>query len=495
MAARLSNLGVSRGDCVACYLPNVTEWVVTNLATAYIGAILVGVNTWYKPDELSYALSHSEAAVLVMTGQVGGQDCVDVFVRACGSEPSGPELQLAAFPKLKRVVYVGEESTRPQWAIAWTSIVTAGAQQQAQATVAAEAVQPNDIADILYTSGSTARPKGVTLAHGHLIENGWHIGARLHLGKNERVWLANPLFFSYGCANALMVSLTHRACMYLQRTFNAAAGLKMLEEHHCTVLYGSTNMILTMLRHPDFPDRDLSALRTGTATGLPAHIMARVELGAEQICNAYGMTETYGHFSDSDALGDSLEVRLNASGRPLPGNEIRIIDVETESPAPPGEIGEIRVRGRVTPGYHKAPEMTREARDADGYFKTGDLGWVDTDGQVHWHARLTEMIKTGGLNVAPAEVEDALVRHPLVDTACVFGLPDKTRGEIVCAVVSFVDGASLDESRLRGHCSGLLSSYKVPKQFVVMSTDRIPLTPTGKVWRQKLQEMYTNIQL
>jgi len=490
VAKGLLALGVSPGENVACWLPNRPEWVVANLAISSIGAVTVGMNTWYRSHELEYTLDHAGVSVLIMTDRFLKNDYVETLA-SVASEMLAPRDTEGAvrFPQLRQVVMI-EGSERVPSAISWTQLVEAGrtlGDERLDQAIAA--VRPEDAADLLYTSGSTTTPKGVVLLHDGLIENGFNIGARQRVVVGDRLWLANPLFFSYGCANALMVTLTHACTLVLQDVFEAGRALRCLESERCTVLYGTTNMALAMTSHPDRASFDTSSLRTGTAMGSPAQVQLRIDLGAAEICNIYGLTETYGNCCVTDAH-DPLDMRLNSQGAPLTGNELRIVGPDTGELLPSGEVGEIRVRGYVLPGYFKDPERTADAFDADGFFRTGDLGFLDTDGRIHWVGRETEMLKTGGINVAPVEVEEVLLQHPAVEDVVVVGLPDELQDEIVAAFVSRKPGSSLTAEDLSGFCRERLANYKVPRKVVFLAREDFPLTATGKVWRKRLREQF-----
>ena len=490
VAKGLLALGVSPGENVACWLPNRPEWIVANLATSSIGAVTVGMNTWYRSHEFEYTMDHAGVSVLIMTDRFLGNDYVETLASVSPDVLAPSDADGAVrFPQLRQVIMT-EGSERVPSAMSWTRLVEAGRTVSEDILDRAIAgVRPEDPADVLYTSGSTSTPKGVVLLHGGLIENGFNIGARQRVVVEDRLWLANPLFFSYGCANALMVTLTHACTLVLQDVFEAGRALQCLESERCTVLYGTTNMVLAMAGHPDRASFDTSRLRTGTAIGSPAQVQLRIDLGATEICNIYGLTETYGNCCVTDAH-DPLDVRLNSQGAPLPGNELRIVSADTGDLLPSGEVGEIRVRGYVLPGYFKDPERTADAFDADGFFRTGDLGFLDSDGRIHWVGRETEMLKTGGINVAPVEVEEVLLQHPAVEDVVVVGLPDELQDEIVAAFVSRKPGSSLTAEDLSGFCRERLASYKVPRKVVFLAQEEFPLTATGKVWRKRLRDQF-----
>jgi fatty-acyl-CoA synthase len=349
-------------------------------------------------------------------------------------------------------------------------------------------VSPSDVCYILYTSGSTATPKGVTLAHGGVIENGFNIGERQHLTPADRLWLAVPLFWSFGSANALPAILTHGGCAVLQESFEPGEALELLERERCSVYYGMANMARAMLEHPDRGRRRLDSMRTGLTIGLAEDIEMTMEaVGARELCNVYGSTETYGNCAVTDAH-DPLAWRLHTQGLPLPGMDIRVADPETRRPLPAGEVGELCVAGHVTPGYFRAPELDAAAFDAEGYFHTGDLGLVGGDGRVRFRGRLKEMIKTGGINVAPLEVESVLLQHPGVKQAYVVGVPDRDKDEVVVAVLELHEAAPADAGAIVAFCRERLASYKVPTRLVFRKAEELPRTPTGKIHKPGLRE-------
>src|SRR4029450_2626505 len=268
----------------------------------------------------------------------------------------------------------------------------------------------------------------------------------------------------------------------------AAGALALIERERCTVYYGTPNIALAITEHPDRPRHDLSSLRTGAAIGPPPAMQMVMDLGAGEICNVYGLTETYGNCAVTDAH-DSAEQRLTTVGLPLPGMEIRIVDRQTRRSLPPGEVGEILVRGHLTPGYYKDAAVNAAAFDADGFLVTGDLGLVGDDGRLRFRGRIKEMVKSGGINVAPLEVEEVLLGHPAVEQAYGVGLPEPRKEEILAAAVVLHDGHEAEPETLRALCKAALAAFKVPQEFRVMRRDALPVTATGKVQKFKLAEI------
>ena len=472
-AKALLAAGVARGDRVAVLVTNRPEWIVAAFGAAKIGAIVAAISTFSTPRELAWALEHSGAKVLVTLEGFRGRSYLD------GLDRTAP-------PQLQTVVAI-DGPPRPGVS-SLTDFLAGGAAVDAAALGAAQrAVTPRDIAYILYTSGSTAAPKGVTLAHGNVIANGFDIGERMHLTAADRVWLAVPLFWSFGSANALPAILTHGGCAVLQESFEPGEALTLIERERCSVYYGVANMARALREHPAHPDRRLGAMRTGLTIGPPEDIALTIDaLGADELCNVYGSTETYGNCAVCDAH-DPLPLRLATQGRPLPGMTIRAVDLVTRQPLPEGEVGELAVAGYVTPGYFRAPELDAEAFDAEGYFLTGDLGAIE-DGRVHFRGRLKEMIKTGGINVAPLEVEEVLLQHPDVVQAFVVGVPDAAKGEIVAAAIELRSGAAADAGAIAGFCRERLASYKAPARLVFKIAAEFPRTATGKIHKPGLKE-------
>ena len=493
-ARALLAMGVRRGDRVALLISNRIEWIVAALAGASIGAIVTPLSTFSTPRELAWSLEHCGASALVMLPSFRGRAFLEPLRELCPELDRGKPGALAAahLPALRSVVVL--DGPAPAASFTPSDFLARGAAVDSSAlAVAQAAVTPDDICLILYTSGSTAAPKGVTLAHGPLIANGFEIGKRQHLGATDRVWLAVPLFWSFGSANALPAIMTHGGSIVLQESFEPGEAIALIERERCSVYYGMVNMARAMLEHPAHPGRRLGNMRTGLTIGPPEDLALTMRaLGADKLCNVYGSTETYGNCAVTDAE-DPLPLRLASQGLPLPGMTIRAVDPLTRRPLEQGEIGELAVRGRTTPRYYRAPEIDAEAFDRDGFFLTGDLGSLDADGRVRFRGRLKEMIKTGGVNVAPLEVEHVLLQHPDVVQAHVVGVPDAVRGEIVAAAIELGAGAATGRAELIAFCRERLASYKVPTRLVIRAAAEFPRTATGKIHKKGLQQELSSL--
>ncbi len=489
VARALLALGVGKGDRVALLLPNRPEWLVGAFAAAKVGALTVAISTFSTPREIAWTVEHARPRVIVTMESFRGRGYLAALHTLCPELASATPgaLRCERLPELRAVVSVDDR--RHDGLYRWADLPARAAAVKPAALAAAQAaVGPADICFVLYTSGSTATPKGVTLAHGGVVANGFDIGERQRLTAADRLWLSVPLFWSFGSANALPAILSHGGALVLQESFEPGEALALLDGERCSVYYGMANMARAILEHPDRPRRPLAAMRTGLTIGLPEDIAMTIEaVRAPELCNVYGATETYGNCAVTDAH-DPLEVRLTTQGRPLPGMEIHVADPGTGRRVPRGEIGEFRVRGHLTPGYYRDPEQTRGAFDADGAFMTGDLGLVREDGRVSFRGRLKELIKTGGANVAPLEVEAILMAHPAVKQAYVVGVPDRARGEVGVAAVELHHAGAATAEALTAFCRERLASYKVPARIVFRTAEEFPRTATGKVQKPRLRE-------
>ena len=489
LARALLALGVRKDDRVAVLLPNRTEWLVAAVAAAKLGALTVALSTFSTAREVGWTLEHAQPRVIVTMEAFRGHEYLrairDVCPELAHSAPGA--LHSERLPELRAVI--GIDSRRHDGVYAWADALDRACDVRPAALASAQAaVSDADVCFILYTSGSTATPKGVMLTHGGVIANGFDIGERQHLTAADRVWLAVPLFWSFGAANALPAIVTHGGALVLQESFEPGEALALLDGERCSVYYGMANMARALLEHPDRPRRALASMRTGLTIGLPEDLTMTMEaVNARQLCNVYGATETYGNCAVTDAE-DPLELRSTTQGLALPGMHIRAVDPATDRPLPPNEVGELRVKGWVTPGYYRDAEQTRVAFDADGFFKTGDLGAIGDDGRVRFRGRLKEIIKTGGINVAPLEVEAVLLSHPAVKQAYVVGLADRGKGEIAAAAIELHAGATASVETLTAFCRERLASYKVPARIVFRKADEFPRTATGKVQKPRLRE-------
>ncbi|MEW6440120.1 MAG: AMP-binding protein [bacterium] len=487
VAAGLARLGAARGDHVALLATNSPEWLYVAFGILRLGAVVAAFSTWSRSWDLEYELRHSEASILVLLDRFRNRDFL------ADLKALVPEIETAApggwrserFPRLRHVVVIGLSA--PRGAMTLDQLIAVGADAPPPPTAPGLGPSAGDTAYLLYTSGSTARPKAVRLIHYSLIENGFNIGERVGVRPQDRVWVPVPLFWSYGAANATMASLTHGAAMVLQESFEAGRALDLIERSRCTVAYTLPNITLALIEHPAFRPARTASLRTGLTIGSPEDLrLAMKGLGASRMCSIYGATEVYGNccvtpHTDEEAL------RLTTQGPPLPGVTLKVADPETGEALPPGEVGELWVKGYVTPGYFKPSEEDAAALTPDGFFRAGDLGLVGTDGRLRFRGRFKEMIKTGGINVSPQEVEDFLNTHPAVRQAAVVGVPHPAKGEIVAAFIRSVPGESPEADELQRWCKERIAGFKVPALIAFL--EELPMTDTGKLFRRRLREL------
>jgi fatty-acyl-CoA synthase len=483
-AKALLALGIGAGDRVGVLLGNNPHWVVMVVASSMIGACFVPLNTWYKKTELAWTMAHAELSVVVSARQFLKTDYGSLFseiIPQLGQAmPGAPKLE--AWPRLRALVFIG---AAPRGGLEWSAFLKRGESiSQATLDAARRQVKPDAVAYILYTSGSTAEPKGVMLSHRGIVENGFDLGQRRALDAEDRVWLGTPLFYALGATNALPAALTAGGSLVLQDSFDAGTAIEMIHKTAATVYYATGNISHAILGHPDYAPAKIGSLKKGNAgIGTEYKRLTLVEMGISRAVPAYGLTETYGNATVGYA-DDPLEMKLRTNGPALPGMELVIVDPTTNAPLPRGETGLVLIRGHTTLGYLNNPTETAKALRPDGFFDTGDLGALDAEGYFIFHSRLKEVIKSNGINVSPTEVEQLLVTHPDVRDAYVVGVADKDRGELI---VAFVDcAAPIAEHSLRDFIKERAASFKVPHHILFRREDQIPRLASGKVAKVQL---------
>jgi fatty-acyl-CoA synthase len=480
VADYLQRVGTKSGDRVGLLCDNRAEWLAIFVGISALGATVVPFSTWSTTSELDFLVADSRVSLVFTLERIGGRLFAQDFVNLAASG------QHAALKRIVAIDATGKDGATARASVdAYDDVVDPNPRAQSLRTHAAN---PEDILAVLYTSGSSNRPKAVPLLHGDAIINGFNIGERQGLATTDRVLIAIPLFWSYGAINALPATLSHGAAMVLQDRFEPGGALDLIEQHRCTALYTLPAMTNALLSHPSFRRERTASLRTGVTIGAPQDVVrAATELGVSDICNIYGSTETYGNCAVSPHEWP-LEQRAKCQGLPLPGVTIRIRNGETGEIASSGLIGEIEVKGYITPGYDGLSATHNQATfTEDGFFRTGDLGSVGSDGALTYAGRHSEMIKRSGINVSPAEVEETLQRHPGIGLAGVTGVDDEARGEVIVAYVTLKSGKTFDELSLLEHCREQLSRYKIPDHLIVC--DSMPLTVTGKLMRRELKTM------
>ena len=474
VARALLAAGVVKGARVALLMGNRPEWVACAYGVAMAGGVLVPLNTYFEPPELEYVLRHSDTSLLLLQDELAGHRYREQLGSLCPTLPS-PRL-----PFLRRAVCFGSDE--------WDAFL-AGAQTVPDDLLDAgmAEVSPHDDAIVVYTSGTTARPKGVLHTHRPPALQSWRFAEQLRLDPDTRTWSAFPFFWTAGFCMVMGATLAAGGCIVLQEHFEPGEALRLLEGERVTAPHAWPHQLAAMEDHPDWAIRDLSSLKHVEAfTSFGRHKTVEVEDEWSPRA-AYGLTETFTIITSLPA-DTPPEIREGNQGAVLPGNELLIVDPETGAALPVGEEGEIAVRGpTMMKGYVKvAPE---ECFDADGWFRTGDAGFVDADGLLHWTGRTTDLIKTGGANVSPVEIELELLRHPGLKVAMAVGVPHTTLGEmvVVCAVAH--DGSAVDEDDVRRFLRGRLASYKIPRRVLFFDEAELSLTGNAKIRTERLRAL------
>ncbi|MEI9927007.1 MAG: class I adenylate-forming enzyme family protein [Sphingomonas sp.] len=485
-ARALLALGIGRGDRIGVLLGNQPEWVIMALAASRIGATFAPLNTWYKQTELAWTLAHCRLKLVVSAARFLRGDFVELWRKVVPEALGAPigGVSSPAYPALRTLAFVGDA---PAGVARWDDFLKLGEQIGGGALRAADAaVSPADAAYVLYTSGSTADPKGVLLSHGGVVGNGFELGLRRAIVPDDRVWLGTPLFYGLGATNALPAALTRGATLVLQGHFDAGRAIEVIERTEASVYYGTGNMSRAILDHADYAQARIGSLQKGNAGTVSEYKrLTLVEMGIRWAIPAYGLTETYGN-ATAGWPDDPLSAKLETSGTPLDGMEIRIVDPVTRRDLRQGEVGLVLIRGHTAIGYLDNPVETAKAMLPDGFFDTGDLAFFDADGRFHFHSRLKEVIKTGGINVSPVEVEQLIAGHPDVRDAYVVGVAHPVKGELV---VAFVDAtAALSDADVQGYVKERAASFKVPHHVMFRREDELPRLASGKVAKHKLAE-------
>ncbi|MBV8576667.1 MAG: AMP-binding protein [Acetobacteraceae bacterium] len=488
-AAGLVALGLKRGDRIGIWSPNNAEWVIAQFATAKAGLILVNINPAYRTTELEYALAKAGCAALITAAQFKSSNYLAMLREVA------PRLS-----QLRHVIVIGEEAA--PGIMAFDEIPgLAGAPARARVAALAGELQFDDPINIQFTSGTTGFPKGATLSHHNLLNNGFFIAEAMKLTERDRVCIPVPLYHCFGMVIGNLGCLTHGSAMvYPGEGFEPLATLEAVAEERCTAVYGVPTMFIAEMDHPEFGKFDLSSLRTGMMAGSPCPIevmkRACTSMHLTEIVIGYGMTET-SPASFASATDDPIERRVSTVGRMLPHVEAKIVDAEGRI-VPRGAPGELLTRGYlVMLGYWNDEEKTREAVDTARWMHTGDLATIDAEGYCNIVGRIKDMVIRGGENIYPREVEEFLYRHPKIQDVQVIGVPDARYGEELCAWVCLRDGESATVEEIRAFCQGQIAHYKVPRY--VKFVDGFPMTVTGKIQKflmrqQTIEELGLSVQ-
>jgi fatty-acyl-CoA synthase len=492
VAKGLMALGVKKGEKVALWATNVPHWVTLQFATAKIGAILLTININYKLSEIEYLLKQSDAENIFLIDGFRDTDYVDTIYQLI------PELKTRSrelfhsknFPSLKRVFFLGPEKHRGMYS--WNELLALSVQTSDEDYLERQGtLDPHDVVNMQYTSGTTGFPKGVMLTHFNISNNGYWIGINQDFGPDDKVCIPVPLFHCFGCVLAVMACLNHGTTMVILEKYDPVNVMMSIEKEGCTAVYGVPTMFIAILEHPLFPKFDFSTLRTGIMAGAPCPVKTMKEcverMNMHQVTIVYGLTETSPGMTQSRFDEPSLEKKCSTVGQAMPGVEIAVIDPDSGNICGVEEHGELCCRGyNVMKGYYKMPDETGKAIDKDGWLHSGDIGKVDQDGYYAVTGRLKDMIIRGGENIYPKEVEDFIHHMPGIKDVQVVGVPSKRYGEQPGAFIILRPGENIKAEDVLDHCRGKISFYKVPKyvQFV----DSFPMTASGKIQKYKLRE-------
>lgn len=496
LAKGLMALGVKKGEKVAVWATNVPYWVALQFATAKIGAVLLTVNTNYKKAELSYLLEQSETENLFIIDGYQDTDYLQTvydLVPELKSQQRG-ELSSKKYPHLRRIFFIGPEKHRGLYAMpevmAMAAMTDDTSYRERQ-----DSLDPHDVVNMQYTSGTTGFPKGVMLTHHNIGNNGFYIGANQNFTHKDRLCLPVPLFHCFGCVLGVLAAVSHSATLVILEKFDPVQVMASVEQEHCTALYGVPTMFITVLEHSLFDKFDFSSLRTGIMAGspCPVHIMRQVidRMNMSEITICYGLTEGSPVITQT-LPADDMQRRTETVGQVMPHIEMKIVDPETNHILESGQQGELCCRGyNVMKGYFNMQEATAKAIDSDGWLHSGDLGIIDESGYLAITGRYKDMIIRGGENIYPREIEEYLFGLDGVVDVQVVGVPSKKYGEEVGAFIIKKDSVDLTPEDVRDFCRGQISRFKIPKHITFV--EGYPMTASGKIQKYILQEMSVDL--
>jgi len=491
LAKGLMALGIKRGDHIAIWANNIPEWVLLQYASAKIGAVLVTVNTYYKSHELNYLLKQSDSTTLLLINGFKDVDYVKqvytVIPELKNAKPG--KLNVESLPFLKNIIFIGKEKHKGMFnfndILELASEISDDELQTRQ-----RSLDPHDVINMQYTSGTTGFPKGVMLTHHNIINNADNVGNVMGLTEIDRMCIPVPFFHCFGCVLSTLNCVIHGSAMIPIETFDAEKVLQAVEQEQCTALQGVPTMFIAELQHPDFSKYDVSSLRTGIMAGAACPIEVMVDtmskMYLQQITICYGLTETSPVLTQT-RRNDPVQKRVETVGKPLPGVEVKIVDPETGKDLLPGNPGELIARGYgVMKGYYKMQDKTDEVI-RDGWLHTKDLAVEDEDGYFSILGRIDDMIIRGGENVYPREIEEYLYTNEKIEDVAVIGVPSKKYGEEVCAFIKLKEGKKATGEEIRQYCQEGISRFKIPK-YIIFAKE-FPMTASGKIRKIELREM------
>ncbi|HEY9161914.1 MAG TPA: AMP-binding protein [Desulfomonilia bacterium] len=489
-------LGVEKGDHVSVWTTNLPEWIYMQFGLGMIGAVLVTVNTNYKSSELEYILRQSDSTTLVLMDGYRDSSFVDMAYEVLPglSETGCGRYSNEKMPYLKNVVYIGPRNDTPGMFRFDELLIMGEAVTDMQLQERANSLDTHDVINMQYTSGTTGFPKGVMLTHHNVVNNAIMVGDVLDLTHEDRLLIHVPLFHCFGCVMSTLNAVSHGSTMVVVESFDPLKALQYIDREKCTAINGVPTMFIAMLNHPDFPNYDMSSLRTGIMAGAPCPVEVmndvRTKMHCPEIVIAFGQTES-SPVMTMTRRNDPVELRVSTVGTLLPDIEGKIIDPATGEDVGPDIQGEIVTRSAcVMKGYYKMDDATLETIDKDGWLHTGDLGKVDNNGYFKVTGRIKEMIIRGGENIYPREIEEFLHKNPKISDVYVVGIPDKKYGEQLLAVIKLTDGQVSSAEEMVEFCQGKIARHKIPKYWEFV--DSYPMTASGKIQKYKIVEEYSS---
>lgn len=489
----LLKIGVKKSDKISILMANYPEWLYSIFAIAKVGGIIVPINTRYKTTELKYILEHSESTTLIMMDEFLNIDYLQMLEEICPEiihcQPG--KVKSENLPSLQNVIILGRKKFPGSFSFGEILSMGIDNSLDSELRTIQVSLDPNDVANIVYTSGTTGDPKGAMLTHRGIINNAFNCGEIQKLTDRDRMLIHVPLFTVFGCVNAVNAATSHGATIILTPHFDAKQSLQIIQKEKVTSVYNVPTMLTMLLESINMSNYDLSSLRTGLIGGAPLAESLLFEtfekMGIKKLTVGYGLTETCA-ISTQTRIGDSGELMSKTVGRPMPGLEIKCVDAKTGKDLSFGQQGEICIRGfNIMKGYFKNLKETAKAINEEGWFFSGDLGTLEENGYVTITGRKKDMIISGGFNVYPSELEDYLFKHPKVKQVQVIGVYDEKMGEVPVAFIEVKEGMKCSEEEISAFCRGRIANYKIPKYVRFISS--FPMTASGKIKKFKLREM------